>query len=140
LSKGLFYLPKVSGQEQHRRWRGHWQQVWRPAFRQVYYLHFLLSKSLAFSVHFSAFRDKAKDHIFFEHLNCVFHTPLWFLYKRGGSRLVWMKQISAVEEKPFTSSLNICPETCLHKGVKADGMTLPPLHIPFYQLIRGYLI
>jgi hypothetical protein len=32
-----------------------------------------------------------------------------------------------VEEKPFTSSLNICPETCYRKGVGS-------------QLIRGYFI
>jgi hypothetical protein len=27
-----------------------------------------------------------------------------------------MKEISEVEEKPFTSSLNICPEDCYRKG------------------------
>ncbi len=34
------------------------------------------------------------------------------------------KQISEVEEKPFTSSLDICPEACLKKGVGWGRVTL----------------
>jgi hypothetical protein len=34
-----------------------------------------------------------------------------------------MKQISEVEEKPFTSSLNICPELLVGEG---GGVTPPP--------------
>jgi hypothetical protein len=36
-----------------------------------------------------------------------------------------MKQRVEVKEKPLTSSLNICPETCFYKGV--GGVTPPPL-------------
>jgi hypothetical protein len=48
-----------------------------------------------------------------------------------------MKQISEVEEKPFTSSLNISPEACCSKGVGAGGVTPPPppLYRPNSQLI-----
>jgi hypothetical protein len=51
-----------------------------------------------------------------------------------------MKQISEVEEKPFTSSLNICPCRNLllqYKGVMADGMTLPPLTHSFLPVDPG---
>jgi len=38
-----------------------------------------------------------------------------------------MKEISEEEEeKPFTSSLNINPETCYRKEVGADGVAPPP--------------
>ncbi len=37
-----------------------------------------------------------------------------------------MKQISEVEEKPFTSSLNICLKACFRKRVGTGGVT-PPL-------------
>jgi len=40
-----------------------------------------------------------------------------------------MKQKSEVEEKPFTSSLNICQKAFLQKGVEAGG-EMPTHHHP----------
>jgi hypothetical protein len=48
-----------------------------------------------------------------------------------------MKQISDVEGKPFTSSLNICLEACCRTGFRMGGITSTPS--PFSQLLRGYL-
>ncbi len=49
-----------------------------------------------------------------------------------------MKQISEVEGKPFTSSVNICPEAYSRKGLGAGWVTPPPPPTPpFSQLIRG---
>jgi hypothetical protein len=42
-----------------------------------------------------------------------------------------MGQISDVEEKPLTSSLNICPEACCGKGWWRSGVTPTPL---FYSV------
>ncbi len=52
-----------------------------------------------------------------------------------------MKQISEVEGKPFTSSLNICPEKpAVERGGGGRSNTSPLFHHPISQLIRGYLI
>ncbi len=42
-----------------------------------------------------------------------------------------MKKISEVEEKPLTSSSNICPEDCCRKRGGAGGVTPPPHPILF---------
>jgi len=50
--------------------------------------------------------------------------------------LITIKQISEVEENPFMSSLNICPE----RGWGGRSDTSPSHHHPISQLIRGYFI
>jgi hypothetical protein len=47
-----------------------------------------------------------------------------------------MKQISEVEKKTFTSSLNICPEACCRKegGGGADGVTPPQPLFPIWSV------
>jgi hypothetical protein len=50
------------------------------------------------------------------------------------------KQISQVEEKPFTSSLNIWLEACCRKRWGRAEELLPPHHHPISQLIRGHFI
>jgi len=47
-----------------------------------------------------------------------------------------MKKIPAeMEENPFTSSLNLCPEACcIHKELGAGGVT-PPL-TPYFQELK----
>ncbi len=46
------------------------------------------------------------------------------------------KQISEVEEKSFTSSLNICPEA----GGGGRSYAFPPSPPPYFQLIPGFFL
>ncbi len=55
-----------------------------------------------------------------------------------------MKEISEVEEKSYTSSLNICPEVFSRQGRGVGGCNAPPPppthHHPISQLIREYIM
>jgi hypothetical protein len=51
--------------------------------------------------------------------------------------VLFMKQISEVEEKPFTSSLTICPEAFCRNGWGGRSNTSP---LAPSQRIRGYFI
>jgi hypothetical protein len=53
-----------------------------------------------------------------------------------------MKQVTEVEEKLFTSSLNMCPEDCCRKGWGGRSNASPSHHHLFHssQLILRYLL
>jgi hypothetical protein len=60
-------------------------------------------------------------------------TTLETIFDVQGLRLGVMKHIYELVEKPFTSSLNICPEAFCRKGVEAGGVYLPP-HSAIFQM------
>jgi hypothetical protein len=68
----------------------------------------------------------------------VFYFQAYVLFFNANVVCISMKQISQMEENPFTSSSNICPQKPLYNGVGVGGVSPPTSQPP--QLMLGYFI